>query len=114
MKSQKRFDPNDPNDLELLNRLLGQAGITFQHHLLGIYVLVDLDRYDLFTKRRAGRRTVISQAVETSILQYRYEGMTIADIAAKTHLSAGTVHKVLKAHPEEDDCVEVQLSLNDL
>ena len=33
---------------------------------------------------------------------------------ARTHLSIGTVYKILKAHPEEDDCVERQMSLDDL
>ncbi|MBR3309984.1 MAG: hypothetical protein IKG00_08840 [Lachnospiraceae bacterium] len=33
---------------------------------------------------------------------------------ARTHLSIGTVYKILKAHPEEDDCVEGQMSFDDL
>ena len=114
MKGHKKYDPNDPKDLKQLNQLLGQSGITFQYNLLGVYVLVDLDRYSLLTKRKAGRRTVVTPAMETTILQYRYEGMKIADIAARTHLSIGTVHKVLKAHPEEDDCIEGQMSFDDL
>ena len=114
MKGYKQFDPNDPKELKQLNQLLGQSGITCQYNLLGVYVLVDLDRYILLTKRKAGRRTAVTPAVKTTILQYRYEGMKIADIAARTHLSIGTIHKVLKAHPEEDDCVDGQLSINDL
>jgi hypothetical protein len=114
MKGHKKYDLNDPKDLKQLNQLLGPAGITFQHNLLGVYVLVNLDRYSLLTKRKAGRRTVVTPAVKTSILQYRYEGMKIADIAARTHLSIGTIHKVLKAYPEEDNCVDGQMSFDDL
>ena len=114
MKGHKKYDVNDSKDLKQLNQLLAQAGITFQYNLIDVYVLVDLDRYSLLTKRKAGRRTVITPAVKTSILQYRYEGMKIADIAARTHLSIGTIHKVLKAHPEEDDCVDGQMSIDDL
>ena len=114
MKGHKKYDLNDPKDLKQLNQLLGQAGIIFQHNLLGVYVLVDLDRYSLLTKRKAGRRTVITPEAEIAVLQYRYEGMKIADIAARTHLSIGTIHKVLKAHPEEDDCVDGQMSFDDL
>jgi hypothetical protein len=114
MKGHKKYDVNDSKDLKQLNQLLRQAGVTFQHNLLGVYVLVDLDHYNLFTKRKAGRRTVVTPAVKASILQYRYEGMKITDIAARTHLSIGTVHKVLKEHPEEDDCIEGQMSFDDL
>ena len=114
MKGHKKYDLNDPKDVKQLNQLLGQAGIIFQHNLLGVYVLVDLDRYSLLTKRKAGRRTVVTPAVKTSILQCRYEGLKIADIAARTHLSIGTVHKVLKEHPEEDECIEGQMSFDDL
>ena len=114
MKGHKKYDLNDPKDLKQLNQLLGQSGITFQYNLLGVYVLVDLDRYILLTKRKAGRRTAVTPAVKTSILQYRYEGMKIADIAARTHLSIGTIHQVLKAHPEEDDCVDGQMTIDDL
>lgn len=114
MKGNKKYDLNDSKDLKQLNQLLRQAGITFQHNLLGVYVLVNLDRYSLLTKRKAGRRIVVTPAMETTVLQYRYEGMKIADIAVKTHLSIGTVHKVLKEHPEENDCIEGQMSFDDL
>ena len=114
MKGHRKYDLNDPKDLKQLNQLLGQAGITCQYNLLGVYVLVDLDRYSLLTKRKAGRRTVITPEAEIAVLQYRYEGMKIADIAARTHLSIGTIHKVLKAHPEEDDCVDGQMTIDDL
>ena len=114
MKGYKQFDPNDPKELKQLNRLLKESGITVQHHLFGIYVLVNLDRYNLLIKRKAGRRTVITPEAEIAVLQCCYEGMTIVDIAVRTHLSIGTVHKILKAHPEEDDCVEGQMSFDDL
>jgi hypothetical protein len=73
MKGHKKYDLNDSKDLKQLNQLLKQAGITFQHNLLGVYVLVDLDHYNLFTKRKAGRRTVVTPAMETAVPLRRLE-----------------------------------------
>lgn len=114
MKGYKNYDLDDVGDVKRLNKLLNPAGIFFQDSLLGHSVMVDLDRYDRITKRKAGRRTVITQSLIMTIMQYRSEGMTVVEISEKTHVSKGIVCKVIRENSGEDPHPENQITIYDL
>jgi DNA-binding NarL/FixJ family response regulator len=90
-------------------------GLTIQRGMFGGYMAyLDEDLLKIITKRRAVRRTVITPQVTTDVLQYRYEGLTIQEIANRSHVSKGTVGKILKAHESKEIIPEGQLSIDDM
>ena len=114
MKGHKQYDPENPRDLKQLNLLLNSIGVSIQRNLIGVYILIDLDRFTLATKRKAGRRTVITPPVVNAIMGYRFEGLSPDEIASNLNVSRTTVYEVLKRYSVEETAVQGQLSLDDL
>jgi hypothetical protein len=110
MNGHKKYELNDPNEIRRLNDLLKPSGISVQTNLLDVYIMVDMDRYTLFTKRRAGRRTVITDSLRRRVYALKAENRGIRDISRQTGVSPSTVGRILEdwEAPEETD----QLSLD--
>lgn len=105
----KKYDLSDPKDVEKLNKLLNLIGISIEQGLLGLYVLVDKSRFDRYTRRRAGRRTVCTQSVRQKVFTLKSEKKTIREIAADTGISIGTVMKILEDYEEEEETDQLRL-----
>ena len=111
----KQYNLDNPNEFQQFNRKMKIIGLTIQKGMFGGYMAyLDDGLLKRITKRRAGRRTVITPQVTMAILQYRYEGLTIQEIANRSHVSKGTVGKILKAHESKDNIPEGQLSIDDM
>lgn len=108
----QKYDLTDPKDVDKLNRLLNPAGISVETGMLGLYVLIEKSRYDRFTRRNAGRRTVITQTVRHKVYTLKSEKKSIREIVRLTGVSAGTVMKILKDYEEEpEDNGQLRLDL---
>lgn len=105
----KKYDLSDPKDVEKLNKLLNLIGISIEQGLLGLNVLVDKSRFDRYTRRRAGRRTVCTQSVRQKVFTLKSEKKTIREIAADTGISIGTVMKILEDYEEEEETDQLRL-----
>jgi hypothetical protein len=103
MQGNKIYDLRDPKDVKKLNNLLNPAGIHFEYSLLDIYVLIDLDRYTTFSKRKAGRRTIINKQLRLQVFSLRYQKYKLREIAAATNISTATVREILKDYEEEKE-----------
>ena len=107
----KKYDLSDPKDIEKLNKLLNRIGVFIEQGLFGLYVLVDISRYDRFTRRKAGRRTVCTQSVRQKVFTLRSEGRTIREIAGETGISNGSVSSILEDYEEEEETNQLSLFL---
>lgn len=109
----KRYQLNSPAELDRFNRDMKFIGLTIQTGLFGdCTAYLDEYRYNMVTKRKAGRPTVMTSEVISAVLQYRSEGMKIKEIAARTHVSKGVVGKVLKMYfSDKKDCPEGQIQM---
>lgn len=96
MKGIKKYDLNDARDLVKINKLLNCAGIHLERNLYDPYIWIDMDRFEVFSKRRAGRRTIISRALRYKVYTLRTDHKSIAEIAAASGISTATVRKILK------------------
>ena len=96
MKGNRKYDLYDPHDFKKLNKLLNGSGIHFEYNFYSPYVLIDMDRFQVFLKRKAGRRTVITKALRYKVYSLRYEKTPIRTIAESTGISTATVQKILK------------------
>lgn len=105
----KRFDLTDPEAIKSLNALLGSAGISFQENLTGVYVLIDMDRYRRFSRRKAGRRTVITKDIRYQVYTLRSEKNSYQEIARLTSLATGTISKILKDFEEETESEQLTI-----
>ena len=105
----KKYDLSDPKDVEKVNRILNTAGISVEKGLFDLYILVDQSRYDRFTRRKAGRRTVCTPDIRRKVFTLRSEGRTIREIAGETGISAGTVSAVLEEYEEEEETDQLRL-----
>lgn len=111
----KIYELYNPKDLDKLNRQVKAVGLTIQKDLFGEYIaILDDGVFKKIITRNAGRRSVKTPQVILSVLQYRYEGLTISEIAKKTNVSKGIVTEILKKHTSRDIILPEQLSLYDL
>ena len=101
--------------LDQFNKKLKTIGAVIQEGMLGDYMAyLDEETFNKITTRKAGRHTVITTQVTLSVLQNRAEGLTIREISKKTHISKGSVAKILKSHESPVDVPEGQLSIYDI
>ena len=105
----KQYDLSDPKDVEKLNKLLNLIGISIEQGLLGLYVLVDKSRFDRYTRRKAGRRTVCTQSVRQKVFTLKSENKTIREIAKEAGIAVGTVMKILEDFEEEEETDQLRL-----
>ena len=99
----KKYDLSDPKDVKKLNKLLNLIGVSIEQGLLGLYVLVETSRYECYTRRRAGRRTVQTQDVRQKVFTLKSENKSIRETAGATGISVGTVSNILKDYEEEEE-----------
>ena len=105
----KMYDLGDPKDADKLNKLLNPAGISIETGLTGKYVLVDINRYERFTRRKAGRRTVQTQSIRYKVFTLRSENTPIREIARQTGISVGTVMRILEYYEETEETDQLRL-----
>lgn len=105
----KQYDLSDPKDVEKLNKLLNLVGISIEQGLLEQYVLVNISRYNRFTRRRAGRRTVCTESIRQKVFTLKSEKKTVREIAGETGISTGTVMKILEDYEEEKETDQLRL-----
>ncbi len=107
----KQYDLRDPQDIRRLNNLLNDAGIHFEQNLYDPYVWINTERFRIFSKRKAGRRTIITTRIRHRVFTLRTQMKPIREIAAATGISTATVRKVLKDYeaPEIDDKLTLDL-----
>ena len=98
----KKYDLGDPEDVKKLNKLLNPVGISFQEGMLDLYVLVETSRYERFTRRNAGRRSVQTQDIRQKVFTLRSENMSVREIAGTVGISIGTVMNILKDYEEPE------------
>lgn len=111
----KQYNLENPDELNKFNKRMKCVGLMIQEGMFGGYLAyLDEEFLNIVTKRKAGRRTVITPQVTRAVLQYRYEGMTIQEIARHSHISKGTVDKILKSHDSRESIVQGQLSIDDM
>ena len=111
----KTYRLDNCKDLEQFNRKLNTVGVMIQEGLFGGYMAyLDEGIFNKITTRKAGRRTVMTPQVTLSVLQYRSEGLTIREIARKTHISKASVGTILKSHQSSANVPEGQLSIDDM
>ena len=99
----KKYDLGDQKDVKKLNKLLNPAGISFQEGMLDLYVLVETSRYERFTRRNAGRRSVQTPHLRQKVFTLRAENMSVREIAGTVGISVGTVMNILKDYEEPED-----------
>ena len=105
----KKYDLDDPKDVDKLNKLLNPAGISVEKGILHLYVLVDRSRYDRMIRRKAGRRTVQTQSIRNKVFTLRSENTTIREIARQTGISVGTVMRILEDYEEPEETDQLRL-----
>lgn len=111
----KTYMLDNSGDLEQFNRTLKVIGVMIQEGMFGGYMAyLDEGIFNRITTRKAGRRTVMTPQVILSVLQYRSEGLTIREIAQKTHISKSSVGTILKNHQFKAIVPEGQLSIDDI
>ncbi len=109
----KEYRLDDPADLEKFNKRMKEVGLIVQESMFGGCVAyLDDARLTTVLTRRAGRHTVITPQVRMSVLQYRSEGLTIAETARKAHVSKGVVGQILAETDSREICLDGQLMLD--
>ena len=108
MIGYKQYELEDAKNISKLNKLLKPFGISFQTNLLGVYVLIDMDKYWLSVRRKAGRRTVIAQDLRYKIFALKDDHKTLREIARQTGVSTSTVSKILKDWEEEEETEQLR------
>lgn len=98
----KQYDLRDPKDIRRLNNLLNDAGIHFEQNLYDPYVWINTERFRIFSKRKAGRRTIITTKRRHRVFTLRSQKKPIREIAAATGISTATVRKILKDYEAPD------------
>lgn len=98
VKGNQAFDLCDRRDIKKLNVLLNRIGIHFEYNLYDPYVWIEMDRFQVFLKRNAGRRTVITTDLRHKVFTLRFEKASIRAIAKDTGISTATVRKILEEY----------------
>lgn len=111
MKGIRKYDLNDERDLTKLNKLLNSAGIHLERNLFDPYIWIDIDRFETFSKRRAGRRTIISRALRYKVFTLRTDRKSIAEISSASGISTATVRKILKDYEAPSSTGQQSLDL---
>ena len=108
MIGYKQFELDDAKNISKLNKLLKPFGISFETNLLGVYVLIDMDKYWLSVHRKAGRRTVINQNLRYKVFALKGDHKSLREIARQTGVSTATVSKILKDWKEEEETEQLR------
>lgn len=111
MTGFQKFELDNQKDVCQLNRLFNPFGVSIEDGLFGKYVLVDTGQYDRLMKRKAGRRTVITESLRQKIFTMRSEHRNIREIAAETGVSKATVSKVLEDYEELEETDQLSLDI---
>jgi transcriptional antiterminator len=108
MIGYKQYELEDAKNISKLNKLLKPFGISFETNLLGVYVLIDMDKYWLSVRRKAGRRTVITQDLRYKVFALKGDHKSLREIARQTGVSTSTVSKILKDWEEEKETEQLR------
>jgi hypothetical protein len=109
MIGYKQYELDNAKNISKLNKLLKPFGISFETNLLGVYVLIDMDKYWLSVRRKAGRRTVITQDLRYKVFALKGDRKSIREIARQTGISTATVSKILKDWKEPEKSGQISL-----
>ena len=105
----KKYDLGDPKDVKKLNKLLNPIGISVEEGMIDLYVLVETSRYERFTRRNAGRRSVQTPHVRQKVFTLRAENMSVREIAETAGISVGTVANILKDYEKSEETNQPRL-----
>jgi len=111
MTGFRKYELDDAKDVCQLNRLFSPFGVSIEDGLFGKYILIDTDRYEQQIKRKAGRRSVITEKLRQKIFTMRSEHRNIREIAAETGVSKTTVSKVLMDYEEFEETDQLRLDI---
>ena len=109
MIGYKKYELDNRKDVVVLNKLLKPFGISIEKNLFGPYVLIDMDRYQLAVKRKAGRRTVITQDLRYKVFTLKSERKSVREITKETGISRATVSLILKDWKEDEETDQIHI-----
>ena len=72
---------------------------------------IDLDRYRVFSRRKAGRRTLITSQLRQRVYSLHYNKASLREIAKETNISTATVRQILKDYENEEETEQIKLDL---